>query len=171
MGSVQGCHGPCLWRISPSHGWNVPLATKALKKWAGLARSSNTSILFHPAKRGGLALPSLVRLYKNMHATKMVQLFRSSDPAVRKAADLHLSGEKERQRLKFRPAAPSYLKTIPRAAEPCQGLSRAVKTLVAEADDDERHQSLCYLPSQGEMARSWGDTSPELWARAVHATT
>ena len=52
-----------------------PLATKALKKWAGLARSSNTSILFLPAKRGGLALPSLVDLYKKMQATRMVQLF------------------------------------------------------------------------------------------------
>ena len=41
-----------------------PLATKALKKWTGLAGSSNTSILFLPENRGGLALPSLVSLYK-----------------------------------------------------------------------------------------------------------
>ena len=34
-----------------------PLATRALKKWAGLSRCSNTSILFLPAKKGGLALP------------------------------------------------------------------------------------------------------------------
>ena len=37
-----------------------PLATTALKKWAGLARSSCTSILFFPVKQGGLAIPSLV---------------------------------------------------------------------------------------------------------------
>ena len=97
-----------------------------------------------------------------------MQLFRSSDPAVRKAADLYLSGEKERQRLKFGPAA--LVDSILSQDNPQsrRALSRAVKTLVAESDDDERHQSLCYLPSQGEMARSWGDTSPELWARAVH---
>ena len=54
-----------------------PMATRALKKWSGLASSSNTSILFRPAKRGGLALPSLVTLYKRMQATRMVQLFTS----------------------------------------------------------------------------------------------
>ena len=36
-----------------------PMATKALKKWAGSARSSNTSILFLVMKRGGLALATL----------------------------------------------------------------------------------------------------------------
>ena len=82
-----------------------PLATKALKKWVGLARPSNTLILFLPTKKGGLALPSLVMLFKKMQATKMVQLFRSHDPGVRKAVALRLVEEKERQRLKFRPAA------------------------------------------------------------------
>ena len=80
---------------------------QALKKWAGLATSSNTSILFLPAKKGGLALPSLVRLYKRLQATTMVQLLSSHDAGVRKAADLRLveEKEKEKKRLKFRPAA------------------------------------------------------------------
>ena len=43
-----------------------PLATKALKKWSGLATSSNTSILFQPAKKSGLALPSIVGLFKSL---------------------------------------------------------------------------------------------------------
>ena len=81
-----------------------PLATKALKKWAGLARSSNTSILFLPAKRGGLALPSLVDLYKKMQATRMVQLLSSNDPGVRMAAKLHLEEERRIQRRRFKPA-------------------------------------------------------------------
>ena len=71
-----------------------PLATKALKKWSGLAKSSNTSILFLPAKKGGLALPSLVGLFKRLQATKMVQLLTSQDAGVRKVADLHLVEEK-----------------------------------------------------------------------------
>ena len=72
-----------------------PLATKALKEWVGLARHSNTSILFLPAKRGGLALPSLVREHKKLQASKMVQLFTSHDPGVRKVADLRLEEETE----------------------------------------------------------------------------
>ena len=72
-----------------------PLATTALKKWAGLARSSCTSILFLPVKQGGLAIPSLVGLYKGQQAA---QLFTLSDPGVRKAADLHLVEERKSQR-------------------------------------------------------------------------
>ena len=67
-----------------------PLATKALKRWTGLA---NTSILFLPAKRGGQALLSLVSLYKRQQATRMVELFTSSDPGVRKP----LPGGRERE--------------------------------------------------------------------------
>ena len=55
---------------------------------------------------------------KKLQATKMVQLFRTHDPAVRKAAVLCLTEEKARQRLKFRPAVLSCHKTTPRAAEP-----------------------------------------------------
>ena len=32
---------------------------------------------------------------------------------------------------------------------------------------DERHHDLCQLPVQGEMARSWEETSPDLWVKAV----
>ena len=78
------------------------LATTALKKWAGLARSSCTSILFLPVKQGGLAIPSLVGLYKRQQAACMVQLFTSSDLGVRKAADLHLVDERKSQRAKFK---------------------------------------------------------------------
>ena len=138
-----------------------PLATKALKKWSGLAKSSNTSILFLPAKKGGLALPSLVGLFKRLQATKMVQLLTSQDAGVQKAADLHLVEEKEKKRLKFRPAA---LVDSIRSQHPplsCQGLTRAAKTLLSQEEDDERYQSLCQLSTQGEMAQCWEDTSPE----------
>ena len=58
-------HGVCprlSWPLLVPISWLErelqPLATKALKQWSGLARHSNTSTLFLPAKRGGLALPS-----------------------------------------------------------------------------------------------------------------
>ena len=144
-----------------------PLATKALKKWVGLARPSNTSILFLPTKKGDLALPSLVMLFKKMQATKMVQLFRSNDPGVRKAAALRLVEEKGRQRLKFRPAALVDSIFTQDHTQSRKALSAAAKAILAEEENTERHQSLCQLPVQGEMARSWESTSPELWARAV----
>ena len=141
-----------------------PLATKALKKWAGLAKSSNTSIPFLPVKRGGLALPSLVGLYKKQQAIRMVQHFRSNDPGVRKAADLRLREERERLRMKFRPAV-----LVDRHLHAGYSQSRigAVKTTLREDEADERHERLCQLPSQGEMARTWEGKSPDLWVKAV----
>ena len=144
-----------------------PLATKALKKWAGLPRSSNTSILFLPAKSGGLSLPSLVNIYKKMQATRMVQFFTSSDPGVRKAADLRLEEERKSQRMKFQPA--EFVEELLSGVQPHSrcALTRAAKNILTEEEVDERHQVLCQLPVQGEMARLWEETSPELWVKAV----
>ena len=103
-------------------------------------------------KKGGLALPSLVGLFKRLQATKIVQLLTSQDAGVWKAADLYLVEEKEKKRLKFRSAA---LVDSIRSQHPprsCQGLTRAAKTLLSQEEDDERHQSLCQLSTQGEMA-------------------
>ena len=98
-----------------SHSRERERERKALKKWAGVARSSNTSILFLPAKNSGLALPSLVRLYKNMHATMMVQLFRSSDPAVRNSSQ---RGEGEAE-VEVQASSSVLYQDNP---QPCQGL-------------------------------------------------
>ena len=144
-----------------------PLATKVLKRWAGLAKSACTSILFLPVKRGGLALPSLVGLYRKQQASRMVQLFISSDPGVRKAADLKLDDERKRLRAKFRPA---MLIDDLRSADHAQSrraLSGAAKTMISEEEANQNYLHLSQLPAQGEMARSWGDTSPELWVKAV----
>ena len=146
-----------------------PLATKALKKWAGLARSSNTSILFLPMKRGGLALPSLVSLYKRLQATRMLQLLTSSDPGVRKVANVHLEEERRKQRIKFKPATFVDAILMEDRSQSRQALRRATKTLLQKDEADERHQQLCQLPAQGEMARSWEEKSPNLWVKAVQA--
>ena len=74
-----------------------PLAIRFLKKWVGLAQPSNTAILFLPKRTGGLALPSLVSLYKKQQSSRMVQLFTSDDPGVRRAAHLLLQEEERAQ--------------------------------------------------------------------------
>ena len=81
-----------------------PLAIRLLKNWVGLAQPANTTILFLPKKRGGLALPSLVTLYKKQQSSRMVQLFTSEDPGVRRAVHLLLQEEERAQRARFKPA-------------------------------------------------------------------
>ena len=70
--------------------------------------------------------------------------------------------------MKFRPAAlvDSIMKENP--SQRRRAYSGVAKTLLAEEEEEERHQALCHLPAQGEMARAWGETSQVLWATAVH---
>ena len=65
-----------------------PLATKYLKKWAGLTRSANTVLIYFTVKRGGLAVPSLVGLYKRQQSSLMSQLLTFRDVGVCRVATL-----------------------------------------------------------------------------------
>ncbi|CAI8036211.1 hypothetical protein GBAR_LOCUS20310 [Geodia barretti] len=102
-------------------------------------------------------------MYKKQQASRMVQLFMSGDPGVRKAAD-----EREKQRSKFKPAMFVDDLHIDRA-QTRRALSGAVKTLLAEEEADQNHLHLCQLSSQREMARVWGEYSPQLWVKAVQS--
>ena len=48
-----------------------------------------------------------------------------------------------------------------------QALSRATKILLSEEEVDHNHLHLCQLSAQGAMARSWVESSPELWVKVV----
>ena len=63
------------------------LATKYLKKWSGLARPANTSILYLSHKMGGLNLPLISTLHKKLQVSRQSQLLTSRDPAVRNMAE------------------------------------------------------------------------------------
>ena len=144
-----------------------PLTTRYLKKWAGLAKTANTAILFLPTNRGGLALPSLVTTYKKQQTSRMAQLLTSGDPGVRSAANLLVLDEEKTKRSRLTPAV--FVNGI-RELEPPkskQALARSAKSLVAEEDNDKRHQDLCSLAIQGDMARRWEGNSPQLWVKAV----
>ena len=97
----------------------------------------------------------------------MVQLITSHDPGVRKVADLQLLEEKKRLRMKFRPAV--LVDSIKTQNHPKsrKALTGAVKTVLSEEEDDGLHHSHCQLPAQGEMARAWEESSPDLWVMAV----
>ena len=63
------------------------LATRYLKKWAGLAKSASTALLYLPQKKGGMNLPSLTSLYKRLQVSHQSQLLMSQDPCVRYLAE------------------------------------------------------------------------------------
>ena len=50
------------------------LATRYIKKWAGLVRPANTAVLYLPHKMGGLNLPLLSTLHKRLQVSRQSQL-------------------------------------------------------------------------------------------------
>ena len=67
----------------------------------------------------------------------MVKLFSSSDPGVRKAADLLLVEERKRQRMSFRPAVLVDELLSEDRSQSRKTLTRAVKTLLREDKANE----------------------------------
>ena len=99
--------------------------------------------------------------------SRMAQLFRSTDPGVRKAADLRLLEERRGQRLKFKPATFVHDLLPETQFQSRRALSGAAKTLISGEEADHQHQHLFQLSAQGKMARSWADSSPQLWVKAT----
>ena len=86
-----------------------PMATRFLKKWSGLARPANPSLLFLPPRKGGLGLPTLTGLYKKQQSALKVQLLLSHDHSVRAIAKHQLCLETANNRQKFRPSETAQL--------------------------------------------------------------
>ena len=55
------------------------LATRYLKKWAGLAKPANSAILYLPHNMGGMNLPLLSTLHKTLQVSRQSQLLTSRD--------------------------------------------------------------------------------------------
>ena len=82
----------------------------------------------------------------------MAQFFSSSNPNIRQVAKLRLETESASVRAKFRPATLVNRVRAEDVTRNRKALSRAAQFLVSEEDALQRHDQLCSLPSQGEMA-------------------
>ena len=144
-----------------------PLATRFLKKWSGLARSANTSLLFLPRCSGGLGLPSLTLLYKKQEVSLQAQLQSSRDRAVRNVAQCQLQSQKGMIKQAFKPAVvvESVLE-----GNPClrrKALVRVSRAVIASEEAEDLSASLSALPQQGRMMREFGGKEAAMWATAV----
>ena len=68
-------------------------ATRYLKKWAGLDKPANPNLLYLPKESGGLNLPSLSSLYKQLQVSRQCQLLTSSDTCFRGIAEKGLQSK------------------------------------------------------------------------------
>ena len=144
-------------------------ATRFVKKWAGLARSANTSLLYLPQKMGGLNLPSLSVFHKQLQVSRQCQLLTSTDPCVRHLAEKHLQKEDQLTRKIFKPAV---VVRDALAEDPSRGrkaLAAAARRQVKSQEASDRLQQVQDLQKQGEMLRTTTSDTATVWAKAVQA--
>ena len=144
-----------------------PLITRYLKKWSGLTRSANTSLLFLSPRKGGLGLPSVMTIYKKQQVCRHIQLQSSRDPAVRAVAQHHLEVQRHKQREVFRPAEVAQQITEQNVSLCHKSISRRAKTLVATEEDELMSSRLQNLPQQGKMMAQFEGSAAALWSKCV----
>ena len=143
------------------------LATRYLKKWAGLAKPADPSCLYLPKSTGGLELPSLVTTYKKLQTSKTTALMMSHDSTVCHLASSLTRREREKQREAFRPyrEVVEVLKEEPGA--PRKAITRKVKDTIQKQEDEAKLEHSRNLQVQGQMLRVFERDSATTWVNAV----
>ena len=117
-------------------------AIRYVKKWAGLAKSANPTLLFLPHKMGGLNLPLISILYKRLQVCRQSQLLTSPDPCVRLRAEKELQQDLTLQWPKFKPRLVVREVMVNNPNFSRKTLSKGARLLVEEESFEERHQHL-----------------------------
>ena len=127
-----------------------PFATSYLKRWSGLARCANTSLLYLSQSHGGLHLPSLSTTFKKLHVSRMAQLLFSRDGCVRFVATRLLQQEGDTSGRAFLPASVVNSIMITHGCISKKKLKGLSTSSVSESDESNRLQHLQSLQVQGE---------------------
>ena len=142
------------------------MATLYVKRWAGLARSANPSILYLPQKLGGLNLPLISVLFKSLQVARQ-SLLTSSDPCVRFMAEKGLQHSLALQRSKFRPSVVVREVMMSNPNFSRRSISRGAKLMVREEAIEVSQDHLLSLDKEGHMFRCTSTDAAEIWGESL----
>ena len=155
-----------------------------------MARPANPNLLYLVKKEGGLELPSLSGLYKQLQASRQCQLLTSADPCVCRIAEDDLQAQVGSLRVTFCPAVmvrdvmqedPSRSRRALAAgvvvrdvmqedpSRPRRALAAAVKQGVTQSEQEARMKEVFEPPRQGQLFRSLTPESAEIWATTLRS--
>ena len=143
------------------------LAVRFLKKWSGLARSANTTLLFLSGRRGGLNLPLPSTMHKKLQVSIQALLLTSPDSCVRLMAENASRRALSTSRPKFKPSQEVRDVMIHNPDFTRKSLTRAAKSLIRVGDDDHHVNCLQQLRKQGHMSRCSSPEGAKIWAKAL----
>lgn len=156
--------------------------TSFLKKWSGLPRAANTTILFcGTAQRAGLHIKHLETFWKQMQAVRLDLLKHSADTRCQRLYSLLLQRQSTWTR-RYSPAVEHACATTVVEANPPTSTSRQKPTaracsqrerilnIIADIDTQAQLTKLRQLSIQGRWLE-WTDTmnSDLSWRRLIHA--
>ena len=145
------------------------MTIKFLKKWAGLAKSANTGLLYLPQRDGGLNLPSPSSLYQCLQVSRQCQLLTSADPTVRLIAEENLKSEMASKRKKFCPAMVVQEAMKDDSSRTRRAFQIASMRKVKMDEDESQLENLKGLPQQGQMMRIATPEAASTWAKSIQS--
>ena len=145
-----------------------PLTTSFLKKWLGLARCANPSLLYMSREHGGLQLPSLSTAFKKFHVSQMAQLMTSRDSCVRFVASRISQQEDVTSGRAFLPASTVRGIMIDDPGISKKNLKVSAKGSYMACDESSTFQQLQALQVQGECFQMDTD-SLDIWSMAIQS--
>ena len=145
------------------------MATRFLKRWAGLAKSANPNLLYLPKRDSGFELPSLSFLYKRLKVSRQCQILISADPCVRRSAEKGLQSEISAEWKKFQPAVMVQQTMQEDPSRSRMALAATAKRQVSDEEEEARLHNLQCLPRQGHLIRSSNPNTATCWAEAVQS--
>ena len=89
------------------------LDTRFLKKWCGLAATTNPSILYLPEESFGLSLPKLSTTFQSITSCNLRYLLQSKDPMVQQLAEAEVHHQQQLCNRKFVPATLAHHPLFP----------------------------------------------------------
>ena len=122
------------------------MATRFLKRWAGLAKSANPNLLYLPKRDSGLELLSLSFLYKRLQVSRQGQILTSADPCVRRIAEKGLQSEISAERKKFRSEFMVQQTMQEDPSRSRMALAAAAKRQVSDEEEEARLHNFQCLP-------------------------
>lgn len=143
------------------------LASRYLKKWSGLARAANNSLLYLSATKGGLNLPLISSLHKKLQVSRQCQVLTSPDPCVRHMAEKALQKDFSLSRPKFRASREVREAMTHNPDFTRKSLRETVKHHINQQEDSHLLVSLQSLEKQGHMSRCSSPDGANVWAKAL----
>ena len=131
--------------------------TRFLKKWCGLAATTNPSILYLPEESFGLSLPKLSTTFQSITSCNLRYLLQSKDPMVQQLAEAEVHHQQQLCNRKFVPA------TLASFSLSCKDIRKVT----------EEHAELCHRKIleervvQGALMRFGAQNHHHIWSSTL----